>query len=118
MELLPAMMAEQPPEVRRQDDERDRVKGDRTEGVLERLRRRPDRHENIEKPEPCGGRKQQDERMCESGREADIAQPVVKREQLQTTTRPCRVCLLLLRFDGQFDSAANRQEASCGRADV
>ena len=55
MELLPPVVAEKPPEVRRQHDERDEVEGDCAERVRDGLRRRPDRHDDVEEPE-AGGR--------------------------------------------------------------
>jgi hypothetical protein len=48
VQLLPAVAPEDPPEVRRQDDERHQVERDRPQRVGDRLRRRPDRHDDIE----------------------------------------------------------------------
>ena len=55
VQLLPPVVAEKSPEVRRQHDERDEIEGDRAERVRNRLRRRPDGHEDVEEPE-AGGR--------------------------------------------------------------
>ena len=80
-------MRVEPAEVRRDDDEGDEIERDSAERVRKRLRRRPDRHEDVEQPEARGRGEQQDHRMRERRGKAEVPEPVVEGEQLDVQTR-------------------------------
>ena len=117
MQLLPAMAAEQAAEVRGEHDERDEIERDRAKRVLERLRRRPDRHRDVEQPEACGRRPKQDQRVQQRRGKTDVAEPVVNGEQLQPASARPAADRVVADRQQQSEQNLRREEAERRQSD-